>query len=85
MIIWALLRLVLIAIVGSPADALYPPLPTEVGLLAITVFLVWLDRKRSRETILQANMGVSQLRLSTVSLLTATALELMLQAIPLAF
>lgn len=51
--------------------ALHPTALSRFLLVALTAVLVWLDRRRAHEHLLQANFGVSPLWFWTASLLSA--------------
>jgi hypothetical protein len=66
---------------ASIEAALRPVWPSRVLVVALTSFLVWLQRKNAHEHLLQANFGVPSAWFSAASLVTAAAADLTVQAL----
>lgn len=77
-LMWLLLRLLSFAALWLTAGvpiALHPNLATGLFLIALTTVLTWWDRRRSRELLLDANLGTSPIWFWTASALTAASLQ----------
>lgn len=85
--VWLLARLAYVVVLvvavyffGLPSDegisaALHPTPLSRGVLVAVTAVLVWLDRRRSHEHLLQANFGVSPLWSATASIVAAGVMD----------
>ncbi|HVH12160.1 MAG TPA: hypothetical protein VM759_03860 [Longimicrobium sp.] len=94
--IWLLVRVAYVGVlmaamfVGLLPEAegtvlvLHPTWMTRGLLVALTSILVWLDRSRSSELLLPANLGAWPGWFWTASLLTALVLDITVQALLLA-
>jgi hypothetical protein len=90
---WLLVRIayVMVLVAGAglfglpPAEvialALHPVWAGRVVLVALAAFLVWWDRRRSRELLLPANLGAWPGWFWTASLLAALVLDLGVQTL----
>jgi hypothetical protein len=76
-----LLLLLLFLATRDPAVALHPTPATRVVLVGVTSLLVWWDRKRAHELLLQANLGANPGWFWAASLLTATGADVTFQAL----
>lgn len=63
------------------ATALHPGWVTRAVLVAVTAFLVWWDRRRARELVFYANLGTHPGWFWGASLLTASALDIVVQTL----
>jgi hypothetical protein len=90
---WVLLRCAYVIImmgaasarlISSPeavAAALHPYGSTRVVLVALAAFFVWWGRRRSRETLLPANLGTRPSWFWGSSLLGAAGMDLVVQTV----
>jgi hypothetical protein len=61
--------------------ALHPILATRALLIAVTALLVWWDRRRAHELLLQANVGASPGWFWTTLLFTASMVDVTCQVL----
>jgi hypothetical protein len=70
---WLGTRLLLTALSMAAGGGLALAPPAAVGLVALVTWLVWLDARTANESVLVANLGISQLQNSAlVAALTGT-------------
>lgn len=92
--IWLLARMlyVIVLLVGvhvipfvpqheGVAGALHPAPAVRLVLVALTVVLLHIDRRRAHETLLQSNFGVSPLWFAATSLLAAGGADIVVHAL----
>ena len=63
------------------ASAMHPSGGTRIVVIAVTAFLTWWDRKRFHEVLLYANLGAHPGWFWAASLLTASVLDMLVQAL----
>ena len=73
----------------TPAEAvalaIQPTVVTRAVLVAVTAFLVWVDRKRAGELLLHANLGARPVWFWAAAVLAASVVDIVVQTLIAAF